>query len=95
MTTVEYDPEVTSSAREALLRAGLDGVTVVCGDGMFGYTDNAPYDRIIVTAGAWDVPAAWWDQLADDGVLLAPLRSGVDTYRRDAARGGDTAQSVG
>ncbi len=74
VTTVEYDPEVTSSAREALLRAGLRNVSVICGDGMVGYSDNAPYDRIIVTAGAWDVPAAWWDQLADGGVLLVPLR---------------------
>lgn len=74
VTTVEYDPAVAESAREALSRVGHGDVTVACGDGAFGWADNAPYDRIIVTAGAWDVPPAWWDQLAAGGLLLAPLR---------------------
>lgn len=74
VTTVEYDAAVTQSAREALARAGNGDVTVICGDGTFGWPDNAPYDRIIVTAGAWDIPSAWWDQLADGGLLLVPLR---------------------
>jgi protein-L-isoaspartate(D-aspartate) O-methyltransferase len=47
---------------------------VICGDGAFGWADNAPYDRIIVTAGAWDISPAWWDQLAEGGLLLVPLR---------------------
>lgn len=74
VTTVEYDAAVTQSAREALTRAGNGDVTVVCGDGAFGWADNALYDRIIVTAGAWDIPPAWWDQLAGGGLLLVPLR---------------------
>lgn len=74
VTTVEYDAAVAQSAREALTRAGNCDVTVVCGDGAFGWADNALYDRIIVTAGAWDIPPAWWDQLADGGLLLVPLR---------------------
>jgi protein-L-isoaspartate(D-aspartate) O-methyltransferase len=74
VTTVEYDEAVTASAQEGLNRVGHGEVTVVCGDGVFGWAANAPYDRIIVTAGAWDVPSAWWDQLADGGVLLVPLR---------------------
>lgn len=74
VTTVEFDEGVAQVAREALARAGHRDVTVVCGDGAFGWADNAPYDRIAVTAGAWDVPAAWWDQLADGGLLLVPLR---------------------
>lgn len=74
VTTVEYDQQVTDAARQALHRAGFGQVRVVCGDGAFGYADDAPYDRITVTAGARDVPAAWWDQLADGGVLLVPLR---------------------
>jgi protein-L-isoaspartate(D-aspartate) O-methyltransferase len=74
VTTVEYDEDVARSARTALASAGYGAVTAVCGDGAFGWAAAAPYDRIIVTAGAWDVPPAWWDQLADDGVLLVPLR---------------------
>jgi protein-L-isoaspartate(D-aspartate) O-methyltransferase len=74
VTTVEYDEAVAVSAGEALARAGYGQVMVVCGDGVFGWAGNAPYDRIVVTAGAWDVPPAWRDQLAGDGVLVVPLR---------------------
>ncbi len=74
VTTVELDEAVAASARQALARAGHGEVTVICGDGVLGWAGNAPYDRIIVTAGAWDVPPAWRDQLADGGVLVVPLR---------------------
>lgn len=36
--------------------------------------DHAPYDRIVVTVGAWDIPPAWVDQLAQGGTLTVPLR---------------------
>ncbi len=74
VTTVEYDAAVAESAQEALTRAGNGDVTTICGDGVFGWADNAPYDRIIVTVGAWNIPPAWWAQLADGGLLLVPLR---------------------
>ena len=74
VTTVEFDEAVAASARQALTQAGHGEVTVICGDGVVGWAGSAPYDRITVTAGAWDVPPAWWDQLADGGVLVVPLR---------------------
>jgi protein-L-isoaspartate(D-aspartate) O-methyltransferase len=46
---------------------------VVCGDGGLGYPADAPYDRIIVTAGVWDIAPAWWHQLVAGGLLLVPL----------------------
>ena len=49
-------------------------MTVVDGDGEYGHAPNAPYDRIIVTAGAWELPAAWANQLAPSGLLVVPLR---------------------
>jgi protein-L-isoaspartate(D-aspartate) O-methyltransferase len=73
VTTIEYDEVVAGCAREALDRADCE-VTLIIGDGMCGWAAGAPYDRIIVTAGAWDVAAAWRDQLADGGLLLVPLR---------------------
>jgi Protein-L-isoaspartate(D-aspartate) O-methyltransferase (PCMT) len=47
---------------------------VVCGDGALGFAALAPYDRMIVTAGAWDISAGWWQQLAVGGRLVVPLR---------------------
>jgi protein-L-isoaspartate(D-aspartate) O-methyltransferase len=73
VTTIEYDEVVAGSARKALDRAGCEAALII-GDGMSGWAAGAPYDRIIVTAGAWDVAAAWRDQLADGGLLLVPLR---------------------
>jgi protein-L-isoaspartate(D-aspartate) O-methyltransferase len=45
----------------------------VTGDGFAGVPAKAPYDRIIVTAAAEDVPQALLDQLADDGVMILPV----------------------
>jgi protein-L-isoaspartate(D-aspartate) O-methyltransferase len=74
VTTVEIDEDVACGARQGLAAAGYGKVVVICGDGEFGYPPNAPYDRIIVTAGAWDLPPAWSGQLAPGGRLVAPLR---------------------
>ncbi|MGQ0775498.1 MAG: methyltransferase, FxLD system [Pseudonocardiales bacterium] len=74
VTTVDIDSEVVRSARECLAAAGYRDVSVFCGDGEFGYSDHAPYDRLVVTAGAWDLPPAWVDQLAPGGRLVVPLR---------------------
>ena len=46
---------------------------VACCDGSMGYSQRAPYDRIIVTADARDVSPYWVEQLAEGGVLVAPL----------------------
>ncbi|WP_462202871.1 class I SAM-dependent methyltransferase, partial [Frankia sp. CcWB3] len=45
----------------------------VTGDGAIGDADHAPYDKIIVTVGPWDLPPAWFDQLAPGGTLVVPL----------------------
>lgn len=74
VTTVEITPDVAADARQALADAGVTNAEVICGDGEYGHRPNAPYDRIIATAGAWDIPTAWADQLSPDGVLVAPLR---------------------
>jgi protein-L-isoaspartate(D-aspartate) O-methyltransferase len=74
VTTVELDPIVAAEAQKALAASGYGHVTVIVGDGEYGHAPCAPYDRIIVTAGAWDLPTAWADQLAPDGLLVAPLR---------------------
>ncbi len=74
VTTVDIDPEVTAQARQALDATGNANVHVVTRDGALGDADHAPYDRIIVTVGAWDLPPAWWAQLVPGGRLVLPLR---------------------
>jgi len=74
VTTIEIDPHLAGQAREALAASGYGDVQVVTGDGAVGHRASAPFDRIIVTAGAWDLPPAWWEQLTEGGRLVVPLR---------------------
>ncbi len=75
VTTVDIDPEITDRAVACLAAAGYHDVTVVCADAEHPIPPGRRYDLIIVTAGAWDIPPAWRDQLTDDGVLVVPLRT--------------------
>jgi protein-L-isoaspartate(D-aspartate) O-methyltransferase len=74
VTTVDIDAAVIERARAGLRRAGYEQVNVVLADAEHGVAQNAPYDRIIVTVGAWDIPPAWRDQLSPDGRIVLPLR---------------------
>ena len=72
--TVERVEELVRFARLNLLRAGYsDRVTLVQGDGSLGHADLAPYDRILVTAAAPDVPPKLVDQLNKGGILVVPV----------------------
>jgi protein-L-isoaspartate(D-aspartate) O-methyltransferase len=73
VVTVDIDEDLVASARDHLRATDLDGVRVVCGDGGLGYADGAPYDRIILTVGAWDIVPVWWRQLKPGGRLVLPL----------------------
>ena len=74
VVTIELDDDLATEAAANLHHAGYPNVQALCGDGALGYPSQAPYDRIIVTAEAWDVVPAWWDQLALDGHVVVPLR---------------------
>ncbi|GAA4693934.1 protein-L-isoaspartate(D-aspartate) O-methyltransferase [Promicromonospora umidemergens] len=73
VTTIELDQDLADGAHAHLSEAGYQRVEVICGDGAVGAPDRAPFDRIIVTAGAWDIPEAWWAQLKIGGRLVVPL----------------------
>jgi protein-L-isoaspartate(D-aspartate) O-methyltransferase len=80
--TVEIVTELAEFARKNIRNAGYgDRVTVVCGDGSKGYPEEAPYDRVLVTAAAPDVPQRLIDQLRTGGVLVVPV-GGVYLYQR-------------
>jgi protein-L-isoaspartate(D-aspartate) O-methyltransferase len=71
--SVELVPELASAARARIEALGLTHVAVRAGDGRFGWRKYAPYDAILVTAGAREVPEALVDQLAPGGRLLIPV----------------------
>lgn len=71
VVTIERHPGLAETAAARLVADA--NVTVVVGDGSRGWPDRAPYDAIVVTAAAPDLPAALVDQLADGGRLVAPV----------------------
>ncbi|MCC2111206.1 MAG: protein-L-isoaspartate O-methyltransferase, partial [Hyphomicrobiales bacterium] len=76
-TLVEY-------AEQRLAALGITNVTVTLGDGYYGLPDEAPFDRIMVTAASAEIPAALEEQLAIGGVMVIPVgpEGGVQTLYR-------------
>ncbi|MEV4066201.1 hypothetical protein [Nonomuraea dietziae] len=66
------NPEIVERAGACLRSTGYDHIDVVLADAEEGVPANVPYDRIIVTAGAWDIPPAWLEQLSPDGRIVVP-----------------------
>lgn len=81
ITTVECIGPLADRARERLARYG-DRVHVVTGDGSLGHPPGAPYDAIVVTAAAPEVPQPLLDQLAEGGRLVLPVGRGVEQLVR-------------
>jgi protein-L-isoaspartate(D-aspartate) O-methyltransferase len=71
--SVEVVPELASSAGERLKRLGYRNVHVREGDGYEGWPEEAPFDRIILTAAPEELPQTLIDQLAPLGRLVAPV----------------------
>lgn len=81
VTTVECIAPLADAARDRLARYG-DRVRVVTGDGSGGYPPHAPYDAIVVTAAAPEIPRPLLDQLAPGGRLVIPVGRGVERLVR-------------
>ncbi len=78
--SIEREPRLVESARATLAHLGyLNRITLVEGDGTLGYPSGAPYDGIVVGAGAPYIPSALMDQLAEGGRLVIPV--GDYTYQ--------------
>ena len=86
---VEILPALAARARRALAEIGASNVTVECFDGSGGWPAHAPYDLIIVSAGAPRVPALLADQLADGGRLVIPIGGTDDQVLALIRRSGD------
>jgi protein-L-isoaspartate(D-aspartate) O-methyltransferase len=76
VTTLDIDPLIAEEAHARLQSAGYEEVRVLATDGARGAREYAPYDRIVLTAGAADISPAWEQQLVEGGLLVAPLRLG-------------------
>jgi protein-L-isoaspartate(D-aspartate) O-methyltransferase len=92
VTAVEVLPGLASSARERLMRLGYTNVRVEEGDGSLGWPPAAPYDAILVTAGAPSVPPPLLAQLVESGRLVIPVGgSEQQDLLRIVKAGGETS----
>ena len=93
---IERHPALAARARERLQRLGYDNVEIRVGDGTQGWAEAAPFDAIVVSAGAESIPQALLAQLAPNGRLVMPVgasgrvqtlvrvrRTGSDQYEQD------------
>jgi protein-L-isoaspartate(D-aspartate) O-methyltransferase len=82
--TVERIATLAETAQARLQELGYRNVAVHLGDGTLGWQEHAPYDAIVVTAGAPDVPAGLLEQLATGGRLVIPV--GPTPHLQDLVR---------
>lgn len=71
--SVEIVPELVEQSRGVIEGLGLDNVHVSLGDGSTGLISHAPFDAIVVAAGAPEVPSDLLDQLSSTGTLVIPV----------------------
>jgi protein-L-isoaspartate(D-aspartate) O-methyltransferase len=71
--TIEIVPELAESAKALLAERGYRNVAARAGDGYLGWKENAPFDAVLVTAAAPEIPPPLVDQLAPGGILVIPV----------------------
>ena len=71
--TIERIPAIAEAASERLTALGYSNIVVRCGDGTLGWKEMAPFDRVLVTAGAPHIPAFLEEQLVPGGVAVVPV----------------------
>jgi protein-L-isoaspartate(D-aspartate) O-methyltransferase len=76
--TLERIPELAKEAKQRLEKLGYKNVEVKEGSGEFGWKEKAPFDAILVTAGMEEIPQELFNQLKENGRLVAPIGAGED-----------------
>jgi len=71
--SVERMRVLAERARRLLEKLGYSNVKILLGDGTLGWEESSPYDRILVTAGAREIPQPLTDQLEEGGVMVIPV----------------------
>lgn len=94
VVTIERIPELSDAAQRVLAQLGVTNVEFRIGDGTLGCPEYAPYDGIIVTAGAPKIPPLLFEQLADGGRLVIPIGTDRPQILQCVIRHGDRARIV-
>jgi protein-L-isoaspartate(D-aspartate) O-methyltransferase len=92
--TIERVPFLYERSRVLLEAQGTQNVCHLCADGSLGWPEYAPFDRILVTAGAPDAPAPLLDQLADGAVMIIPVGAPEDQVLTRFERTGSGTRST-
>lgn len=71
--SIERNADLARAAASRLKDLEYANVILKTGDGSLGWPEHAPFDRIVVTAGAPDLPPPLFDQLAEGGILVIPI----------------------
>jgi protein-L-isoaspartate(D-aspartate) O-methyltransferase len=79
--TIERYRELLDEATRRFAELNITNITWKMGDGTLGWPEQAPFERIVVTAAATDVPPVLADQLAIGGVMVVPIDDGVGDPR--------------
>jgi protein-L-isoaspartate(D-aspartate) O-methyltransferase len=91
--TIERRQRLACLAYSTLQQIGYRNVAVFCGDGSRGLVEKAPFDAIIVTAGAPEVPESLPAQLADNGRLIVPVGQKMFQMCKRITRRGDNYET--
>lgn len=70
---IERHPDLAERARGDLGAAGYTGIRLKAGDGTFGWADEAPFQRILISAACPHIPPPLLEQLLPGGILVAPV----------------------
>jgi protein-L-isoaspartate(D-aspartate) O-methyltransferase len=73
VTGIEIIASLAGQSRADLAACGLGNVTILAQDGALGCAAAAPFDKVVITAGVWDLPEILFDQVAPGGLLLVPV----------------------
>jgi protein-L-isoaspartate(D-aspartate) O-methyltransferase len=94
--TIERIDSLLKEAKERFRREGINNIFTRFDDGQRGWKSYAPFDRILFSATAKEIPQTLFDQLAEGGILLAPIeRDGLQIITRFYKRQGKiTSESI-
>ena len=94
--SIERIEHLYKKAKLIISELGYDNIYLYCGDGTLGLPDEAPFDRILVTAGAPEIPRTYLGQMAIGGVMVIPVggeavqkmlkvtKTGENDYRKES-----------